>query len=74
MTEKQISLMFDKLWKVGTKAKFEAIRDVLLHGVRPSVAEREYGLPINTVARDSKRVKDGIEFCRKITEAGNGKS
>lgn len=73
MTEKQISMMFDKLWKVGKKNRFDAIKAVIMDDVRPSIAERKFNLPVNTLARDVKRVRDAIKFCESIVKAGEEK-
>ncbi|MEZ9701670.1 hypothetical protein AB4455_18305 [Vibrio sp. 10N.261.46.E12] len=70
MNKKQVSLMFDKLWKVGKKSKYDAICAVIFDDMRPSEAERVFDVPVNTVARDVKRLTDGIEFCELIVNAG----
>lgn len=46
---------------------------VIFDGLKPSEAEWEFGVAVNTVARDVKRLTDAIEFCERIVEAGKTK-
>lgn len=71
MTEKQLEIMFSKLWKVGTKNKYDALKSVIIDGGTPAESEKIFGLPRNTLARDVTRVVDAVMFCEKVAKAGN---